>query len=206
MTVNRRFVVVSIVLVIVPSIGVQAQGFSPGPPLVVVDSNGTEVGHLLEDSTVVVMVNDLAVGIQVHRYELTSWAGYELFFTQPDCMGDVYLAYHDFLRVPLAPGAMGPTGMLFVADPNSAAPPVTSLSKYNYDHQACYNQTNDLIGAWVANPTVNLATMFVRPFSVRPASSTQQAGVPMPALNLQSAALFILVLCCIGFIRLRSAN
>lgn len=205
MTVILRFVVVFVAVAIsVPSI-VQAQSFSAGPPLVVVDSNGAEVGHLLEGWNAVVIANDLAVSIQVQRERLTSSNAYELFFTQPDCTGDVYLWARDFANTPLAPGAMGPTGMLFVAEYGSASP-ITALSKYNYGHQACYNQTSDLGNALAAVPSVNLETMFVPPFTVRPASSAVMAGVPVPQLTPWSTALLIIFLGCFAFFRLRSTN
>ena len=206
MAVKSRIVVTLVVLATSTSLGVQAQGLSPGPPLVVVDSNGAEVGHLLEGWLAVVMINDLAVSIAVERERLTSWAGVELYFTQPDCTGDPFLWLEDIARGPLPYGVMGPTGMLFVADPLSSTSQITSLSKYNYQHQTCYNETNSIAHALVASPSVNLETMFTPPFSVRPTSSVVQAGVPMPELNLRSALLFVLILCCIGFIRLRSSN
>lgn len=205
MTVILRFLVIFVAVAIsVPSI-VQAQRFSPGPPLVVVDSNGAEVGHLLEYGSAVVIANDLAVNIKVERRQLTSWSNTRLYFTEPDCTGDVYLWARNFENTPLAPGTMGPTGMLFVAEYGSPLS-ITSLSRYRHSDQECYNTTVDLVNALAAVPTVNLETMFVPPFTVRPASSAVLAGVPVPGLNPRSAALFVIFLGCFAFFRLRSTN
>jgi len=203
---TNRFLVYFVALAIMFSSAVEAQNFSPGPLLTVVDSTGSEVGQLMSEHSAIVIANDLAVCVEVERNRLYAEGGGWLYFSQPDCTGSAYfMANWPYNTAPLALGTTGPTGTLFVAEwePGSQ---ITAQSRYRSDDDECFNETQTYNFLIEAVPTVNLDTMFVPPFTVQPVSTTFQAGVPMPALNLQSAVVFILLLCCIAFFRLRSVN
>lgn len=145
---------------------------APGPE--VYDSNGEQVGHLLDfsffASQVAMRIDDTSFTLNVYKDYITSAVPYGLFFETSNCSGAAFVQYPGTGPTPLASlvAVGGANRTVYVAD--TTPPPQSILAKsewINTDPSGRCNPLSTTVDVFPVSPLVDLDTLFVPPFSVR---------------------------------------